>query len=89
MTKDDFYAWRHSPAGKWFFDQILETEIRDLAEVLSDGSALADDVGRIAIRYAEMCGVIGGVHHVRNLDPFKDNNETESNRTPPLSEDGR
>lgn len=89
MTRDDFQIWRHSPAGKWFFETLLEEKIRDLAESIANGSCQNEDPGKVAMHYMDRVGCLSGMKFVQQLDPFEESNETEGNRPSPVNQDGR
>ena len=89
MTEEDFDAWRKGIAGKWFFDEAIVLHIEHYRTVLANGGCGDEDPLAIAMKYKEIVGVIAGLEYVRNLDPFEDGNETESNRETSPNQDGR
>ena len=79
MERVEFEAWRHSPVGKWFFDEVLEKQISAYARYLADGYCKAENPNVVAMHYFDQVGIIAGIESVRNLDPFGDMNEDSSN----------
>ena len=72
MQQSDFDQWRDGPVGKWFFDTILAEEIARRDQAIGSGTALLNDPGETAMRYANETGLTAGLELARRIDPFKE-----------------
>ena len=69
-TRDDFEAWRNSPIGEWFFNEISEEAEKSAADQGAGSCLNYDSSESTALRYANVCGYINGIAYVVGLDPF-------------------
>ena len=60
-TRDDFEAWRNSPIGEWFFNEIAEEAEQSAADSGAGGNLNYDSAESTAMRYSNICGYINGM----------------------------
>ena len=77
-TRLDWVAWREGPVGKWFFNVLLEEEMRGLEQQLGEGGALKDTIEATALAYTRVSSVIEGIALVHSLEPFEVDDESDS-----------
>ena len=82
-TRLDWLAWRQGPAGKWFFDTVLEDAMTGLEEErkeylegvireLGQGESYQDGLDKAALACARMGSTIEGIAWVYSVDPFQE-----------------
>ena len=85
-TRLDWLAWREGPVGKWFFNVLLEDEMRGLEQQLGEGGAHKDTIEATALAYTRVSSVIEGIALVHSLEPFQEEtDESNSDRQTPSS----